>query len=108
MVFSIEEARQANGKSYSATLHTLRRLVKAGWVVRLNPGKYAIVPLEAGDEAIPAANRLVIARELVGGEPYYLSHDSALEVHNMLTRPVTTVTVTTTRRLLDRTVLRVP
>jgi predicted transcriptional regulator of viral defense system len=107
-VFSIEAARQASGKSYSAALHTLRRLTKAGWVVKLNPGKYAIVPLEAGDEAIPAANRLVIARELVNGAPYYISHDSALEVHNMLTRPVTTVTVTTSRRLLNRTVLRVP
>jgi predicted transcriptional regulator of viral defense system len=108
LVFSIDEALQVSGKSYSATLHTLRRLTKAGWVVRLNPGKYAIVPLEAGNEAIPAANRLVIAREMVDGAPYYLSHDSALEVHNMLTRPVTTVTVTTSRRLLNRTVLRVP
>lgn len=108
IVFSIEEARHASGKGYPATLHTLRRLAKAGWVVRLNPGKYAIVPLEAGDKATPAANRLVIARELVDGAPYYVSHDSALEVHNMLTRPVTTVTLTTPRRLLYRTVLGVP
>lgn len=108
MVFSIEDARQASEKNYQTALHTLRRLAKAGWVVRLNPGKYAIVPLEAGDKAIPAANRLVIARELVDGAPYYVSHDSALEVHNMLTRPVTTVTVTTPRRLLNRTVLGVP
>lgn len=76
--------------------------------MRLNAGKYAIVPLEAGDEAIPAANRLVIARELAGGAPYYISHDSALEIHNMLTRPVTIVIVTTAHRLTSRTVLRVP
>jgi predicted transcriptional regulator of viral defense system len=55
-------------------------------VVRLNLGKYATGPLEARDEAIPAANRLVIARELVDGAPYYISHNSALEVHNKLTR----------------------
>jgi predicted transcriptional regulator of viral defense system len=108
IIFSIEEAMNLYGKSYSATVQTLRRLDRAGWLVRLNAGKYAIVPLEAGDEAIPTANRLVMARELVGQAPYYISHDSALEVHNMLTRPVTTVTVTTTRRLLNRTVLRVP
>jgi predicted transcriptional regulator of viral defense system len=77
-------------------------------VVRLNLGKYATGPLEAGDEAIPAANRLVIARDLVNSAPYYISHYSALEVHNMLTRTVTTVTVTTSRRLLNRTVLGVP
>jgi predicted transcriptional regulator of viral defense system len=108
MVFTIQDAMRIYGKSYSATVQTLRRLKQAGWLVRLNAGKYAIVPLEAGDEAIPAANRLVIARELAGEAPYYVSHDSALEVHNMLTRPVTSVTVTTVRRLLNRTVLRVP
>ena len=108
MIFSIEDAQQVSGKNYSAILHNLRRLIKAGWLVKLNAGKYAIVPLEAGAEAIPIANRLVIARELVDGAAYYLSHDSALEIHNMLTRPVTTVTVMTTRRLLNRTVLQVP
>lgn len=108
MVFTIEDALRIYGKSYSATVQTLRRLDQAGWLVRLNAGKYAIVPLEAGEEAIPVANRLVIARELAGEAPYYISHDSALEIHNMLTRPVTTVTVTITHRLTNRTVLRVP
>jgi predicted transcriptional regulator of viral defense system len=108
IIFTVGAAMQVYGKSYSATVQTLRRLDQAGWLVRLNAGKYAIVPLEAGDEALPTVNRLVIARELVDGGPYYISHDSALEIHNMLTRPVTTVTVATPRRLLNRTLLRVP
>jgi len=108
MVFPIEEAQKVTGKSYSATLHELRRLTKAGWLVKLSAGKYAIVPLSAGQDALPEANRLVIARELVGKAPYFVSHDSALEVHNMLTRPVTSVTITTPRRLLTRTILKVP
>lgn len=108
LVFSIKEAQQITGKNYPAVVQELRRLTKAGWVVNLTPGKYAIVPLAAGDEAIPEANRLVIARELVKDAPYYLSHDSALEIHNMLTRPVTTVTIMTPRRLLNRTILKVP
>jgi len=107
-VITIEDAMRIYGKSYSATVQTLRRLDRAGWLVRLNAGKYAIVPLEAGEQAIPAASRLVIARELAGEAPYYISHDSALEIHNMLTRPVTTVTVTTAHRLTSRTVLGVP
>jgi len=108
IVFRVNDALQISHKSYSATVQSLRRLERAGWVVRLNAGHYAIVPLEAGNEAIPTANRLVIARALVGSAPYYISHDSALEVHNMLTRPVTAVTVTTTRRLGNRSVLNVP
>ena len=107
-VFSINEAQKVTCKSYPATQHTLFRLTKAGWLVKLGDGKYAIVPLSAGEDAIPVANRLVIARELIGDAPYYISHDSALEVHNMLTRPVTSVTISTPRRLQARTILKVP
>lgn len=107
-VFSIEEAQKISGKNYPATQQALLRLTKAGWLVSLGTGKYAIVLPSAGDDAVPAANRLVIARELVGDVPYYISHDSALEIHNMLTRPITTVTISTPRRLKSRTVFNVP
>ena len=69
---------------------------------------YALVPLSAGAEAIPEANRFVIARVLMENAPYYLSHDSAFEIHNMLTRPVTTVTITSPRRLRNRVIIKVP
>ncbi|MEA3351459.1 MAG: type IV toxin-antitoxin system AbiEi family antitoxin domain-containing protein [Chloroflexota bacterium] len=107
-VFSIADAQEVSDKSYSAVIQELRRLVDAGWVVKLNPGIYALVPLSAGSDAIPEANRFVIARALMKTAPYYLSHDSAFELHNMLTRPVTTVTITSPRRLRNRTVLKVP
>jgi len=108
IVFSIDEAQKVFGKSYPATQQALLRLTRAGWLVKLGAGKYAIVPLSAGEDAVPEANRLVIARELVGDALYYISHDSALEVHNMLTRPVTSVTISTLRRLKSRMVLKVP
>ena len=107
-VFSIADAQKLSGKSYSVALKDLRRLVTAGWVVKLSPGIYALVPLSAGSDAIPEANRYVIARELIKPAPYYLSHDSAFELHNMLTRPVTTLTITSPRRLDNRTILKVP
>jgi len=107
VVFSIEEAQTITGKGYAATQQALLRLTRAGWVVKLGAGKYAIVPPSAGEDAVPEANRLVIARELVGDVPYYVSHDSALEVHNMLTRPVTRVIISSPRRLKPRTILKV-
>jgi predicted transcriptional regulator of viral defense system len=107
IVFSIDEAQKITGKGYAATQQALLRLTKAGWLVKLGAGKYAIVPVSAGEEAVPEANRLVIARELTSGAPYYISHDSALEVHNMLTRPVTSVTISLPRRLKSRTILKV-
>lgn len=107
-VFSISDAQKVSGKDYAVVVQELRRLVKSGWVVKLSPGMYALVPLSAGAEAIPEANRFVIARALMRNAPYYLSHDSAFETHNMLTRPVTTVTITSPRRLRNRIILKVP
>lgn len=107
-VFSIAEAKEVLEGSYDAALQTVRRLVDAGWLVRLTAGRYAIVPLSSGDESIPQIDRYVIAREILDRAPYYVSHDSAMDIHNMLTRPVTTVTVTTPRRLADRDILGVP
>ncbi len=107
-IFSIADAQEILDSSYDATLQTLRRLTRAGWLVRLTAGRYAIVPLSSGDEATPQVSRYVIARELLGETPYYISHESAMDVHNMLTRPVTTVIVTTSRRLADREILGVP
>ena len=50
-VFSIADAQKASGKDYTVVLQELRRLVKSGWVVKLRPGLYALVPLSAGAEA---------------------------------------------------------
>jgi predicted transcriptional regulator of viral defense system len=108
IVFSIEEAQTTTGKGYAATQQALLRLTRAGWLVRLGGGKYAIVSPSAGENAFPEANRLVIARELMGSRPYFVSYESALEVHNMLTRPVTRVILSTSRRKQTRTILNVP
>lgn len=107
-IFSVADAQEVLGSGYEATLQILRRLTRAGWLVRLTAGRYAIVPLSSGSEATPQINRYVVAREVLGDTPYYISHESAMDVHNMLTRPVTRVIVTTPRRLAKRDILGVP
>jgi predicted transcriptional regulator of viral defense system len=107
-VFSIAEAQAELGGEYAAVLQTLRRLARAGWIVRLTAGRYALVPLSSGSTNAPQVNRYVIMRELLDPAPYYVSHDSAMDIHNMLTRPVTTVTATSPRRLATRDVLGIP
>lgn len=59
-IFSIADAQKVLGSSYNATLQTLRRLTRAGWLVRLTAGCYAIVPLSSGDETTPHVNRYVV------------------------------------------------
>ncbi len=103
-IFSSADAQAISNKSYDATAKLLSQMVRRRWLVRLVPGKYLIVPLEAGLESIPMANRYVIAREVLGSLPYYISHYSAMELHQMTTQPVNTVYVTVPRRRVSRTI----
>src|SRR3990172_6423851 len=97
-IFTTKEAQAITGTAYQTTSTLLSDLVRKGWLIRLIPGKYLIVPLEAGLEAIPMTDRYVIAREVLEGTRYYISHYSALELHQMTVQPVKTVQVTVSRQ----------
>lgn len=106
-IFAIVDARRISGKSYQATVVLLQRLKKAGWIVSLGAGKYAVVPLNAGNDAVPEVNQFVVARELVNDAPYYISHGSAFAFHQMHPGTCESVSVTTTRRISKRQVLNI-
>jgi len=103
-IFSIEDAQAITGRSYDLTADLVRKLARKRWLVRLFRGKYLIIPLEAGLEGIPMADRYVIAREVLGSVPYYISHYSAMELHQMTTQPVNTGFVTVRRRRKSRAI----
>ncbi len=103
-IFSIAAAQSITNKTYEATATLLSQLSRRGWLVRLVPGKYLIVPLEAGLESIPMANRYVIAREVLDPQPYYISHYSAMELHEMTTQPVKTASITFHRQRVTTTI----
>ncbi len=103
-IFSIADAQAVTNKTYEATATLLSQLARRRWLVRLVPGMYLIVPLEAGLESIPMADRYVIAREVLGSLPHYISHYSAMELHQMTTQPVNTVYVTVPRQRTSRTI----
>jgi predicted transcriptional regulator of viral defense system len=103
-IFSIEDAQAITGRSYDLTADLVRKLARKRWLVRLVPGKYLIIPLEGGLEGIPMADRYVIAREVLGATPYYVSHYSAMELHQMTTQPVNAVFVTSPTRRTSRTI----
>jgi predicted transcriptional regulator of viral defense system len=103
-IFSVEDAQAIYNKSRKVTSNLLGKLVRKGWLVRLMRGKYLVVPLEAGLDAIPMADRYVIAREMLGSTEYYISHYIAMEVHQMPTQPVNTVYVTVSRQRHGRVI----
>ena len=73
-------------------------------VTRLKPGLYNLVPFELGRATEHIDNPYLIARELAGAAPYFLSHGTALELHRMVTQPNFTVYVSCRRRVRPQTV----
>jgi len=101
-IFSIADACAITGQPYAATAALLSQMVRKGWLVRLVPGRYLIVPLEAGLESVPMTDRYVIARQVLAPLPYYISYASAMEIHQMTTQPINTVYVTVPRQRASR------
>lgn len=80
-------------------------LVRRGVATRLKPGLFILVPYELGHERDYLGSPYAVARELVGGANYYVSHASAMDLHQMVTQPQLVVYTTTTRAIRPRVVL---
>jgi predicted transcriptional regulator of viral defense system len=104
-IFSAADARAITMDSDQATGMLLRWMIDKGWLVRLARDKYLILPLKGVLDGIPIADRYVIAREIMGSAAYYISHYSAMELHQMTTQPVNTVFVTVCSRRRSRTIV---
>jgi predicted transcriptional regulator of viral defense system len=94
-VFRLEDLRDITGLPEASARSFARKLVARGVAARLKPGLYALVPFELGREREYPGNPLVVAREIMHGKPYYLSHATAMEIHGMTTQPQLVVIVTT-------------
>lgn len=83
-----------------ASSNFVKKLVERGIVTRLKPGLFILVPFEMGKESEYTGNPLIIAREIMNGEDYFLSHVTAMEIHGMVTQPqlVTYITSLKPRR----------
>jgi predicted transcriptional regulator of viral defense system len=95
-IFTIGEARQADGGKGTEVARVLHRLSVKRWVERLERGKYRLIPLEAGPEAHWAEHEYLVAAALV--HPYYLGYATALNYYGYSERQPRPVWVVTTRR----------
>src|SRR3990172_106386 len=80
-------------------------LVNRGLATRLKPGLFILVPFELGREREYLGNPYVVARELADTPGYYVSHTSAMDLHQMVTQPQLAVFVTSPKAIRPRTVL---
>ena len=75
-------------------------LKEKGWLERVAHGKYLILPLAAGENAVYTAHEFVIASALV--EPMYVGYWSALSHHGLTAQVPRTVYIVTTTRAQER------
>jgi len=82
------------------------RLTEKGWLDRLFPGTYLIVPLSAGEEAMYTTHEYLIAAHVA--EPMYIGYYSALSHHGLTEQVPRTVYVVTPTRAQSREIHGVP
>jgi predicted transcriptional regulator of viral defense system len=104
-VFSHAEVRDITGLNSKSARNLVAALVNRGVATRLKPGLFSLVPYELGFEREYMGNPYVVARELAGRQEYYISHASAMDIHQMVTQPQLKIFVSVARSIRPRTVL---
>ena len=104
-IFRLKEVEKILRLSELSSRNFVRKLVNRGVVTRLKPGLFILVPFELGKEAEYIGNPFVVAREIMGGKDYFLSHATAMEIHGGVTQPQLVVYVTTLKPRRSITVL---
>jgi predicted transcriptional regulator of viral defense system len=82
------------------------RLTEKGWLDRLFPGTYLIIPLAAGEEAVYTTHEYLIAAHVA--EPMYIGYYSALSHHGLTEQVPRTLYVVTSTRAQSREIHGVP
>lgn len=104
-LFSNADVEDITGLGPKSARNFVAGLVRRGVATRLKPGLFILVPYELGRERDYLGNPLVVARELAGNPDYYVSHSSAMEVHQMITQPQLVIYATSPRLVRPRMVL---
>jgi predicted transcriptional regulator of viral defense system len=99
-IFRLKDAQSILNKTPQATADLLSELVKKEIILRLKPGLFLIVPLEADKNYLE--NRYIVAKELIYPHKYYISHYSAMAIHGMTTQPVFKVFIASSKRRKNR------
>jgi len=102
--FTLTDVRSITGLSAAAARNLVHKAQQRGLVTRLKPGLFNLVPFELGRANEHIDSPYLIARELAGAQPYFLSHGTALELHRMVTQPYFPIHVSCTRRVRAQTV----
>ena len=101
--FTLRDVEKITGLQPNLASSLLHKAANRGLVSRLKRGVFVIVPAELGSATEYSGNPYLVARQLAGEAPYFISHASAMELHRMVTQPQLVVFASSTRRIPSRT-----
>src|SRR5882724_6087366 len=99
LTFNLEDVQSITGLQATSARSLVHKAAQRGLITRLKSGLYNLVPFELGRATEHVGNPYLIAGEVVGKAPHFLSHATALELHRMVTQPSLTMFVSCTRRI---------
>ena len=105
VLFGVADVKRIAGLTDTSARSFLRTLVERGLVTRLKPGLYILVPFEMGKDKEFAGDPYLVASVLAGGKNYYLSHGTAMEIHQMVTQPRLVVYISTPERIRPQLIM---
>ncbi len=95
-IFGWEEAARIIGSSRPATRHVIHRLTQKGRIVRVQRGKYVLVPARAGIEGDWSENPFLIVPHII--DEYYVGFWTAMSHWGMTEQIPLTILAATTKR----------
>jgi hypothetical protein len=82
--FTLAEAAEITGLRPALASSLLHKAGKRGLVSRLKRGLFILVPPELGSATEYSGNPYLVAHQLAGEAPNFISHASAMEIHRMV------------------------
>jgi predicted transcriptional regulator of viral defense system len=101
--FTLADAVEITGLRPALASSLLHKAGQRGLVSHLKRGVFVLVPPELGSAAEYSGNPYLVARQLAGAAPGFISHASAMEIHRMVTQPQFVIFMSSTKRIPNRT-----
>ena len=105
-IISVDDIETTLEEAPNAAREIASRLTEKGWLDRLFPGTYLIIPLAAGEKSMYTTHEYLIAAHVA--EPMYIGYYSALSHHGLTEQVPRTVYVVTPTRAQSREIHGVP
>ena len=110
--FGLKEILKITGLTTTSAHKLISRMIHRGVLNRLKSGFYNLVPFELGEERFYFGNPYIIAREFVkktakksASDDYYISHGSAMQIHQMVTQPQLIIYASVRNRILPQNIM---